>query len=382
MSDENNPENDLSNLHPWNSKDYPVKVNSIRYNQDFSLLTLGTSKGYKIFLTSNMRQVNEETEEVKNLGDISIAMAYFKSSLVFCLPSRHNQKHTNKEVIIFDDFYQAEFASLKDKSEEISNLFVSKNVLFLITLSKIIVVELNTFQVVDIILNINSTHKLVSFNFVDFIAYTLLKDKKKVFINYYQNKQHKIFSLMKKEITSSFEYVQTLQISPCGDVVGIVSIFGNKIHIYCTQDGKLKDCLFLGPTVQTIENILFSELKPNYLFVLKNDNKFYIYKLSKVKVDKPKCICSKYDDRYISSSSNTETKNSGIFSFFRRPSRNKDIKDVHAFAEFEEEFKFLDFDRNKRKDIILIDNRGQLIKYHFNKNPSGNITPILKVQWE
>ena len=66
MSDENNPENDLSNLHPWNSKDYPVKVNSIRYNQDFSLLTLGTSKGYKIFLTSNMKQVNEETEEVKN----------------------------------------------------------------------------------------------------------------------------------------------------------------------------------------------------------------------------------------------------------------------------------------------------------------------------
>ena len=298
------------------------------------------------------------------------------------MPSRNNQKHTNKEVIIFDDFYQAEFASLKDKSEEISNLFVSKNVLFLITLSKIIVVELNTFQVVDIILNINSTHKLVSFNFVDFIAYTLLKDKKKVFINYYQNKQHKIFSLMKKEITSSFEYVQTLQISPCGDVVGIVSIFGNKIHIYCTQDGKLKDCLFLGPTVQTIENILFSELKPNYLLVLKNDNKFYIYKLSKVKVNNPKCICSKYDDRYISSSSNTETKNSGIFSFFRRPSRNKDIKDVHAFSELEGEFKFLDFDRNKRKGIILIDSRGQLIKYHFNKNPSGNLTPILKVQWE
>ena len=382
MSDENNAENDLSNLRPWNSNDYPVKINSIRYNQDFSLLTLGTSKGYKIFLTSNMKQVNEETEEVKNLGDISIAMAYFKSSLVFCLPSRNNQKYTNKEVIIFDDFYQAKFASLKDKSEEISNLFVSKNVLFLISLSKIIVVELNSFQVIDIILNINSTYKLVSFNFVDFIAYTLLKDKKKVFVNYYQNKQHKILSLMKKEIISSFEYVQTIQISPCGVVVGIVSIFGNKIHIYCTQDGKLKDCLFLGPTVQTIENILFSELKPNYLFVLKNNNKFYIYKLSKVKIDNPKCICSKYDDRYISASSNTEIKNSGIFAFFRRPSRNKDIKDAHAFSELEGEFKFLDFDRNKRKDIILIDSRGQLIKYHFNKNPSGNITPILKVQWE
>ena len=106
---------DFDKLTPWNSSGYPVQVNSIRYNQDYSLLTLGTSKGYKIFLTSNLLQAHEDTEAVKNLDDISIAMVYFKSSLVFFLPSRYNEVFTNSELIIFDDFYQKKIASFKDK---------------------------------------------------------------------------------------------------------------------------------------------------------------------------------------------------------------------------------------------------------------------------
>ena len=376
----NSQENELNNLKPWNSQNYPVKINSIRYNQDFSLLTLGTSKGYKIFLTSNLKQANEETETVKNLGEISLAMAYYKSSLVFFLPSRYNQNFTNNEIIIFDDFYQTKFASFKDKSEEILNFFISKNILSFITLSKIIVIELKTFQVIDIIHNINSTNKLLSFNNFDFIAYTLLKNKKKVYVKYYQNKDHKIESLMKKEITSNFEFIQTLQLSPSGEVLAIVSIFGNKIHIYYTKDGKLKDCIFLGPTLQTIENVLFPELRPNYFFVLKNNKKFYIYKISKEREENPKCICRKYDDKYIKNE-NEEKENSGIFGFFRKSSRNKDIKEAHAFSEYEGNIKFIDFDRNKRKDIILINQKGEFIKYHFNKKMSGNIQPILKIQW-
>ena len=46
-NDENKP--DLTRLTPWNSKDYPIQVNSIRYNHDYSLLSLGTSKDIKFF---------------------------------------------------------------------------------------------------------------------------------------------------------------------------------------------------------------------------------------------------------------------------------------------------------------------------------------------
>ena len=33
---------DFTKIEPWNPSDLNVKVNSIRYNQDYNLLTLGT----------------------------------------------------------------------------------------------------------------------------------------------------------------------------------------------------------------------------------------------------------------------------------------------------------------------------------------------------
>ena len=128
---------DLTRLKPWNSKDYPIKVNSIRYNHDYSLLTLGTSKGYKIFFTSSFLSAREDTDEIQNLGDLSIAMVYFKWHFVFCLPSRYNKPYVSKELIIFDDQNQTKFASFKDKSEEIINFFLSRNIILIITLSKV-----------------------------------------------------------------------------------------------------------------------------------------------------------------------------------------------------------------------------------------------------
>ena len=87
MSENSENPVDFTRIEPWNSRDFPIKINSIRYNQDFSLLTLGTSKGYKIFSTSNLREVNEPSDEVTKLDDINIALCYYNSSLIFMLPT-------------------------------------------------------------------------------------------------------------------------------------------------------------------------------------------------------------------------------------------------------------------------------------------------------
>ena len=369
---------DLSKLTPWNSREYPVLVNSIRYNQDYSLLTLGTSKGYKIFLTSNLRKVHDDSEEINNLGDISIAMVYFKSSLVFFLPSRYNETFTNNELIIFDDFYQKKIATFKDKSEELINFFLSKNVVLMITLSRIIVVEIFTFKIIDIIDNVNSMNKLMSYNFFDHLAYVKLSDKKKVFVKYYQNDKHKIVSLIKKKFAINFEFMQILSLSSCGNYLCIVSIFGNKMHIYNTKDETLKFCIYLGATIQVLEKIFFSVKKSNYIFILKNENKFNIYKLPINEQKESECICDKYDDSNISTENKKE---GGLFGFFRKFSKDKDIWESHANGELKGEIEFIDFDRDKNKDIIYINKNGELFKYHFDKKPSGNILPNLKFQW-
>lgn len=371
---------EIKKIRPWNSTENPIKINTIRYNQDFSLLTLGTSKGYRVFLTSTLKLAHEETEANYNFGDIFAAMTYYKSSLVFLLPTRYNNNYSNKELIIFDDFYQTKLASFKDKNEGFTDFFLSKNILFLVSLSKIIVVELFSFKVIEIIEKINNNSKLISFNFQDFIAYTYLENKKDVYIQNYKNLNYKIVSKMNKVINSSFDFIQIIEISPLGDYVGIVSIFGNKIHIYNTQTGKLKECIFLGPTVLTLERMAFSEKKPNYIFLVKNDNKMYIYKIGKV--ENPKCVCSKYNDKnMISGDESQKGNNDGFFGFIRKSFKNKDIKDIHAFSEYKVKLIFADFNRNKHKEFIIINHTGIFNKFHFNKKRTGKLSPDMTIQW-
>jgi hypothetical protein len=378
---ENDEEIDFTKLQPWNSSDYPIKVNSIRYNQDCSLLTLGTSKGYRIFFVSSLRNAHEPSEAVTNLGDINIAMTYYKSSLIFLLPSRNNPNYSNYEIIVFDDLYQDKFASFKDKSEEILNFFLSKNTIFVITLSKIIVLEIFSFKIIEIINNINSINQLLSYNYFDFIAYTELKEKTKIIIKYYLNEKHKAVSLSKNIVKISFDYMQTIQLSPSGLVIGVVSIFGNKIHIYFTKTGKLKECILLSPYMLTVEKLLFSK-KENYILILKGDKKFNVYKLNNLQnYNNIKCLCSKYKDNNIMLE-NMEEKKTGFFGFFRRASRNTDLKETHAFSETKDELSFIDFDGNKNKDVIIINKKGEFFKYHFKKKACGHLTPILSFQWE
>ena len=62
---------------------------------------------WEFFIVVSGKALIEErkigTDEVIKLGDISIAMAYYKSSLVFLLPSRYNKSYSNNEIIVFDD---------------------------------------------------------------------------------------------------------------------------------------------------------------------------------------------------------------------------------------------------------------------------------------
>ena len=92
---------DINSIIPWNSKEFPVKVNNIRYNQDNSLFTLATSKGYKIFSTTSLIQVQEESNIVHDLGDLDIVMTYYSSSLVFFTATKNNERYLTNPVLFF-----------------------------------------------------------------------------------------------------------------------------------------------------------------------------------------------------------------------------------------------------------------------------------------
>ena len=383
---EKKKEPDLSKLVPWNSNENPLKVNSIRYNQDYSLLVIATSKGYKIFSSLTYKSLEEKNEEMNNFDDIHVADTYYSSSIVILLPSKLNKNYKNNEIIFFDDYFKKKIASFKLKNEYIMNFYTCKNLIIIITINKLIIIELISLKVIDIIEDIAYNDKILSFNSSNnSIAYTKAIDRKTLYINIYKDEKNFITSRKSIKINTNFDFIQIFQFSPSGKYIVVSSIFGNKIHIYNTADGNLKNCFFLGPKIQTFERIFFSEKKPNYLLFIKNDKNLNVYKLGKYK-DKEinyKCICNLDNDQdLVNRISQFEEQNQGNSNKINRSlSKNKNIKEPHVFTDFDERLLFGDFDRNKHKDIVLINKKGKLFKYHFNKKQGGKIAPIISVQW-
>ena len=376
-------ESDSLKIIPWNSSENPVNVNSIRYNQDYRLLILGTSKGYKIFSTTDYKLIGDENDTVTKYGDIHIASLYYSSRLVFILPSKYNKNYQNNELIIFDDYFQEKIGSFKIKSGIIENFFVSRNILSILTLKEIIILELFSLKIIEIIEDIAFNDKILSFNQYDCLAYTKSDEKQNFYLEYFESSKHKIIGKKIKKIKTNFDFIQIFQISPDGEQIIVVSIYGNKIHIYNTRTGKLKNCIFLGPKIQTFDKIFFSEKKPNYLLFIRNDKIFNVYKIGKAK-DKDqiqKCICNIDNDQDLVKRLNElDIQNAGL-SKPRSLSKSKLIREPHAYSDYKVRLLFADFDRNNHKDLLFINKDGVLFKYHFNKKKNGKIEPIFSAQW-
>lgn len=416
-----NPENppkinedstDLTKLQPWNSGDYPLEIFSIRFNQDQSLFSLATSRGYKIFLSKTLRPVSEHTDTIRDLGPLAVAMTYFKSPLVFFLPHKTNQSYHCNEITIFDDSEQKKISSFKIKNEEneILDFLVGRNELFVITKSQILILEILKMEVITIIENIDPNSQLISYNFYDFIAYTKLNDEinenkgKNVYVNFFNHKDHKALYKFNRTIKSCFEKIQCIGISPTGNIVAVTNITGNKIHLYYTNKSRLKECLYLSTSPNIIEKILFSIKKENYLMLLKrvseknikNKKVFSIYKLNKNFVENPECYCKKYNDNGTIKDAfkdKVKKKEGGFLGFFKKEPKNTDFKDEHAKGEIKGDLRvnngkigednFIGFDGMKNKGIIVINKGGFYYKYLVNKKKEqqGNILPKVMLKW-
>ena len=195
---------DYSKISPWNIGDFPVKVNNIRFNQNNTLLTLATSRGYKIFSAKTLRKVQEETELVRDFGDLKIVMTYYESSIVFFIGKKNNEKVTQRQLIIFDDYSQEIIYKFESKKENIINFYVSKNAIFIALENNLVILELISMKIIHIIQNVEINNKLVSFNINDSICYLIQNEPKKIYINDYIFKNNILFSTEKKKHRLSF----------------------------------------------------------------------------------------------------------------------------------------------------------------------------------
>ena len=416
MEDKNNIKNvikvtnDIQNIEPWNSKEFPVKVNNIRYNQNNTLFTLATSRGYKIFSTKNLLQVQEETDIVRDLGDLEIVMTYYESSLVFFIPTVFNDKISKNELIIFDDLYQKKFITFKSKKEKIKNFYVGKHMLFIITNTQIVIIELISFKIVKIIYNIDSDRKILSFNNYGFLAFTKLDDRNKIYIKIFNVNKNKIESIRNRVIAPNFDSIQSIQLSPSGQLIAISSIFGNKIHVYYVENLILKECFYIGDQINYIHQMNFCFRGECFLLILLN-NKFIIYEMSKILEGMYKCKCIKHKETdMIKNIIQKKENEKSLFNFLNKlneyyfPNTNEKIDNPLISLDLKSEILFLDFvalekniNNNEYKELCLIYTNGEYNKYSFKhadfnydynypfkNNPyiqNNNLTLIQSTQW-
>ena len=360
---------DYSKISPWNSGDFPVKVNNIRFNQDNTLLTLATSRGYKIFSAKTLRKVQEETELVRNLGDLNIVMTYYESSIVFITGKKNNKEITQKQFVIFDDFSQKIIYKFESKNENIINFYVSKNAIFIALENNLVIIELFSLKIINVIEKVEVNNKLVSFNSNNIISYLKQNNPKNIYINDYIFKNNILSEIKQKYINCPFEWVQCINLSQSGNYIAIVSILGNKIHIYQTSNCSLVKCILIGDKVFNIEKICFihNKTKENYFAVNINNKSINIYKINyKDNID-ISCFCDNcLDDDVLNGKIKTNQNN--YFFNYLWPQKNEDITEYHLniisknniiFSEF--------FIFSFNKSFVIIDKEGFYHIYFFNK---------------
>ena len=366
---------DYSKISPWNTGEFPVKVNNIRFNQDNTLLTLATSRGYKIFSAKTLRKVQEETELVRDLGDLKIVMTYYETSIVFFTGKKNNKKITQKELIIFNDFTQKQIGKFESKEENIINFYVSKNAIFIALENNLVILELISLKIINIIENVEINNKLVSFNINNNIAYILQNHPKKIYINKYSFKNNILSGIEKKNINCSFDWIQFIKLSQSGNFISIMSILGNKIHIYKTSNCSLIKCILIGLRIYNIENMSFisNKQKENYFFVNLNNNSIRIYRLKNI--EKNYCVCDKYLDDDILTNKIKDENSNNFFSNYLFPIKNTDIAESHLNINSNNNIIFSEFFVNLFiKSFVIIDNKGFYYVYFFDKEKTS--TPI------
>ena len=304
---------ELKHSEPWN-KDDPVKINNIKFNQDYSLLILATSKGFRIFTTNTFNLIHQIRKEINEIGNISIANVLYKSPLIFFVGNELNNNWKENELILWDDSKNLKIAQSKLK-DKIIDFNLTKNVISVFSLNKIYIFELITFNLVKIIDGLNINNKLFTYNIYDMIAYTTFKNKTEInikTINY--NKNHKLESIYNRNFKVNFENIQAIQISHSGQYIFVSSILGNKIHIYYVQNGNLKICIYLGNNISLIDNIDFSYSKESKILFVKEMKKICLFSINDNDLIN-NCICEKFLDNDLLKGNKAE--NTGLMSMFK-----------------------------------------------------------------
>jgi len=129
-------------------------INGMFLNENNSLISVATDKGYKIFESYNLRQVSEDDEIIELLGDLQIAIPFYESNLVIFVGSEKNLNFPANQVVFWDDLKRIKIGIIM-LNEKVYCVKVHREAIYVQVFNKILVFELRSLKYLFTIIDVN-----------------------------------------------------------------------------------------------------------------------------------------------------------------------------------------------------------------------------------
>jgi hypothetical protein len=223
------------------------KANSIRFNQDNSMISIGTERGYKIFRTYPLSDKHEK----KLFGGISICEMSYRSNYLALIGGGNTPNFSNKKVVIYNDAEDCIESEYKFTTSVI-NVKYKKNLLFIVLEKKIYVFNTENNQNIDSFDTIENKKGMIAVNgspnktiMAHPIQFEDKKDQAYVGIKNYKTNKYFPLPVQEEAISNMTMDYYGLLLATANDKGTIVRIHSidNRILLYECKRGKEKSLI-------------------------------------------------------------------------------------------------------------------------------------------
>ena len=262
------------------------KIISLSFNQDFSLFTMGTENGFKIF---NTFPFNKGYDKPLN-GGISKCEMLYRSNYLALIGGGKTPKYNINKVVLYDDAQESIQSEFKFITP-VLNVKLKKNLIFIVCETKLYVFNLQNTQNIDCFdTSINKRGLIAISGSPDktIIAYPIdFENKKKGFVSIKNYKNSQCFPQNVQD-----DDISCMAIDYNGLLLATSNEKGTIIRIHSCKDGTLlQECK--GCKEKAEISYMCFDINYKY-FGISNEKKIiYIWKLDNI-------IEKKYDKNDIS----------------------------------------------------------------------------------
>ena len=364
-----------------------LNIENFSLNSDKKIITVIQKNKVKFFSTNNFKEFSDNLGD--KLNNIKICLPIYSSEYVLLVGNKENKIFKYNSINIYNLENEEILAKINinlEEEEEINNLYIILENLFILTNNKIYYFDIVTLKLIYIFEDVKGSKNLVKIS----------NDNLKIVLCYVSNLNPNVIKVIKIKfperltlnkkgqilysqslLTTDFNIIQFISVSPLGKYLAVINEEGSKINIYSLRSYKARKFLWIGNGKVNIIECLFDN-ESKYLCVLTVQKTFYIYSILRryIKKIKNQSFINKINENEEQKNANKEIKESSKITGLFKYIRNKwGTKYIESFAKYKNtkitDVDIMGFYFNEKKEIMAIDKIGKILVIKFNKKNGG-----------